>query len=127
VLRCLDPGIRPLEAALRSELLLVEVVGEKRAEAVEITGVVALDALPSHVLCALGHCASLRRGLLVHPRSVALIRSTGPLSSDHREPRLDRPTRIHSGLFAPGVPDPSSAYGTVGHQGPAWWTLWLRP
>jgi hypothetical protein len=57
-LRCLDPGICPLETALRSELLLVEVIGEKRAEAVKITGVVAFDALASHVFCALGHLAS---------------------------------------------------------------------
>jgi hypothetical protein len=28
-LRCLDPGICPLETALRGELLLVEVIGEK--------------------------------------------------------------------------------------------------
>ena len=63
VLRRVDPGIRPLEAALRSKLLLVEVVGEKRAEAVEVTGVVALDTLTSHVFCAWRHLASLRGGL----------------------------------------------------------------
>ena len=59
---CHDPGICPLEAALCSELLLVEVVGEKRAEAVEVTGVVALDALASHVFYTLGHLASFMVG-----------------------------------------------------------------
>jgi hypothetical protein len=61
-LSCLDPGICPLEAALRSELLLIEVVGENRAEAVEVTGAVALDALASHVFCASGHSAPVVMG-----------------------------------------------------------------